>query len=81
MLNENEFAAAYSYGVSVFTRKNNIWLEKQIFTKRSFSVQYNKDALWFSSESGIINYKDTLRNVSIPELKDKRILDLAFLKK
>ena len=35
----------------------------------------------FSSESGIINYKDTLRNISIPELKNKRILDLVFFEK
>ena len=75
---ENEFAAAYSYGISIYTRKNNIWLENQIFATRSFSVQYNKNVLWFSSEKGIFNYKDSIRRINIPELDGKRILDLVF---
>lgn len=81
VLNENEFAAAYSYGVSIFKRKNNIWVEKQIFAKRSFSVQYNNNALWFSSESGIFTFQDTLIKIMVPELDGKRVVDLVFYEK
>ncbi len=78
---ENEFAAAYSYGISIFKNKNNIWLEKQIFANRSFSVQYNKNMLWFSSEKGIFNYNGSINRINIPELDGKRVLDMAFFEK
>ncbi|MBK7109159.1 MAG: histidine kinase [Bacteroidetes bacterium] len=81
VLNEKEFAAAYSYGVSIFRFKKNIWTEEKIFSKRSFSVQYNNDLLWFSAESGTYTYKDSIRRINVAELDGKRILDFAFYEK
>ena len=81
VLNDNEFAAAFSYGVSIFSRKNNTWTQHRIFAKRSFSVQYNKNMLWFSSESGIYIYKDSISRINVPELDGKRILDIEFYEK
>ncbi len=78
VLHQDQFAAAYSYGISIFKRENDIWIEKQIFTNRAFSVQYNKNVLWFSSDKGIFNYKDSIQRINTPELDGKRVLDIIF---
>ena len=78
----DHFAVALSNGIVLFSKENNSWKSKMIKHERGFCVQYDDDGvLWFSTISGIHRFeKDSVYDISIPELKDKRIIDFEFYK-
>lgn len=77
---ENVFAAALSYGVIEYAGSNKEWSKNIIYDQRAYCVQYDTHGdLWFSTSSGLFLYDgEKKQHIQVPELTDKRIVDIAF---
>lgn len=78
--NDRVFAAALSYGVIEYAQATKEWSKTIIYDQRAYCVQYDTHGiLWFSTSSGLFQYDgNKKRQIQVPELMDKRIVDLAF---